>query len=89
MFVKWLHAANNAQLLQVGVMWVLLTVGFEIVLGRCVFGYSWSRIAADYNLLQGGLMSIGLVVMVFSPLIAAKVRSQDFSPFNLYTNSRQ
>jgi len=47
---------------------------FEIGLGRFVFAYSWEQIAADYNLLQGGLMPIGLVLLVLSPFIATKRR---------------
>jgi hypothetical protein len=35
---------------------------------------SWSRIASDYNLLRGGLLPIGLLVLTAAPLIAAKIR---------------
>ncbi|MGL4881608.1 MAG: hypothetical protein ACRC8K_11140, partial [Waterburya sp.] len=55
-------------------LWLGLTVGFEIMLGRFVMGLSWERIASDYNLLQGGLMPLGLLVLTLSPLIATKVR---------------
>lgn len=74
LFVRWLQASRVSQLLGVGVVWLLLTVVFEIVLGRFIFAYSWERIAADYNLLKGGLMPIGLVLLTLSPLIAAKIR---------------
>ncbi|MBD1821891.1 hypothetical protein H6F51_05185 [Cyanobacteria bacterium FACHB-DQ100] len=47
---------------------------FEIVLGRFILGYSWERIAADYNLFQGGLMSICLILLLLAPWIAAKLR---------------
>lgn len=74
LFVRWLQASRVSQLLAVGVLWLLLTVAFEIILGRFIFAYSWERIAADYNLLQGGLMPIGLILLTLSPLIAAKIR---------------
>ncbi len=74
LFVRWLQASRISQLLGVGVLWLLLTVAFEIILGRFVLTYSWERIAADYNLLQGGLMPLGLVLLTLSPLIAAKIR---------------
>ncbi|MGB5710346.1 MAG: hypothetical protein WBM44_05500 [Waterburya sp.] len=74
LFVRWLQASHFSQLLYVGVLWLLLTVVFEIVLGRLILGYSWSQIGADYNLLQGGLMPIGLVLLVLAPFIAAKIR---------------
>lgn len=73
-FVRSLHAARVSQLLGVGVLWMSLTLAFEIALGRFILGYSWERIAADYNLLQGGLMPIGLVLLAIAPLIAAKIR---------------
>ncbi|MGB5631660.1 MAG: hypothetical protein WBM86_02615, partial [Waterburya sp.] len=56
------------------VLWLLLTVVFEIVLGRLILGYYWSQICADYNLLQGGLIPIGFVLLVLAPFIAAKIR---------------
>lgn len=74
LFVRWLRASHFYQLLYVGVLWMLLTVTFEMVLGRLILGYSWSQIAADYNLLQGGLMPIGLVLLIVAPSIAAKIR---------------
>jgi hypothetical protein len=74
LFVRWLRISRFSQLLYVGVLWLLLTVTFEIVLGRLIFGYSWSQITADYNLLQGGLMPIGLVLLILAPFIAAKIR---------------
>jgi hypothetical protein len=74
LFVRWLQASRVSQLLGVGVLWLLLTVAFEIVLGRFILAYSWEQIAADYNLLQGGLMPIGLVLLTLSPLIAGKIQ---------------
>jgi hypothetical protein len=73
LFIRWLHA-SNAQLLGIGILWAVLTLAFETGLGR-LMGYSWERILEDYNLLRGGLMSLGLVLLVFSPLIAARLRS--------------
>ncbi|BAY27685.1 conserved hypothetical membrane protein [Calothrix sp. NIES-2100] len=73
-FVKWLDATRTWQLLSIGLLWLLLTLAFEICLGRFILGYSWERIAADYNLLQGGLMPIGLVLLILAPVIAAKIR---------------
>jgi hypothetical protein len=74
LFVRWLQASRFSQLLYVGLLWLLLTVVFEMVLGRLILGYSWSQIAADYNLLQGGLMPIGLVLLTLAPFISAKIR---------------
>lgn len=69
----WLAAWTSRAQLAVGIYWVVLTVGFEIALGR-VLGYSWERIASDYNIAEGALLPLGLVVMVLAPLIAVRVR---------------
>jgi len=71
---RWLGARTRHQLLAVGALWVVLTVSFEIALGRGVFQYDWSRILGDYDLSQGGLMGFGLLAMLFMPLLAARLR---------------
>jgi hypothetical protein len=43
----------------------------ELAFGRYVVHAPWSRIASDYNLLRGGLLPIGLLVVTAAPLIAA------------------
>jgi hypothetical protein len=73
-FIRWLNATSLARLMSVGVLWMLLTVTFEVALGRWAFGYSWAQIAADYNLCQGRLMAIGLVLLLLAPLIATQIR---------------
>lgn len=72
--IKWIGAKTIPQLLAVGGFWLFLTIGFEILFGLLVMQVSWQRIASDYNLLQGGLMPIGLLFLALSPLIAAKIR---------------
>lgn len=73
MFVRWLKASKAAHFLLVGIMWVSLTIGFEMMLGRVVMDLSWERILADYDLSGGGLMPIGLLVMFVAPLVFAKM----------------
>jgi hypothetical protein len=34
---------------------------------------SWTWRAADYNVLEGGVLSFGMVVLMLSPFIAAKL----------------
>lgn len=72
--VRWLGATRRASLLGVGVLWLVLTLAFELFLGRVLLGYSWQRIGSDYNLLAGGLLPFGLLVLTTAPLLAAKWR---------------
>lgn len=73
-FGRWMRARRVYQLMGVGLLWLVLMVGFEIGCGRFVMGYSWERIGSDYNLLHGGLLPMGMLVLTVAPLVAAKVR---------------
>ena len=74
--IRWIGAKRVSELLLVGLIWLLLTVVFEVLIGRFVVGYSWERIASDYNLLNGGLMPLGLLVLFLSPMIASKLHGK-------------
>jgi hypothetical protein len=74
MFVRWIGATRPAQLLMIGCLWLGLTLAFEILFGRLVVGLSWERLAADYNVMDGGLLPFGLLFLLLSPLVAGKVR---------------
>lgn len=72
LFARWLRASQS-QLLGIGILWAVLTLTFEIGLGRLVLHYSWERILEDYNLLHGGLMSLGLGILLCAPFMAVKL----------------
>ena len=74
LFIKWINPRAIRSCLLIGAMWVLLTIVFEVVLGLFVFNMPWQRIAEEYDLLNGGLMPIGLLLMFFTPLVTAKWR---------------
>jgi hypothetical protein len=70
---RWIGARRAGSLLLIGLMWSGLTFLFEIGVGLAV-GYDPSRIAADYDIVRGGLMPLGLCAMLLTPLAAAKLR---------------
>lgn len=72
--IGWLRPANAREATVVGLVWLVLTVCFEIAFGRYVAQVSWSRIAADFNLLRGGLLPLGLLVLAAAPFIAMRIR---------------
>ena len=72
--IRWIAARTRIQLLGVGVLWVVLTVLFEIGLGRLVLGLPWGRIAEDYDPARGGFLPFGLLFMAVLPLLAARLR---------------
>jgi hypothetical protein len=74
--IRWIGANNKRQLLVIGFFWLILMLGFEAAFGRMVMGLPWETIAADYNLAEGGLLPIGMLVLAVAPLIAAKIRKR-------------
>jgi len=71
LFIAWLTApwikAETLKLqLLIGFLWLILMFIFEFGLGY-ILGSSWDYLLADYNLARGGLMSFGLVIMLFAP----------------------
>ncbi len=72
--IRWLGPRNPRQALGAGAIWLALTLTFEILFGRFVAGASWDRLWSDYNLLQGGLLPLGLLVLTMAPLAAAHWR---------------
>jgi hypothetical protein len=74
--IRWLDLHGRRACLATGATWVVLTVGFELALGRLVLGFGWSRLLEDYDPTRGGLMLLGLLAMLFTPLAAARLRGQ-------------
>lgn len=72
--IRWIRPAHAGEAVYLGVTWLVLTLAFEITFGRYIVHASWSRIASDYNLLRGGLLPIGLLVLTAAPLIAGRLR---------------
>jgi hypothetical protein len=67
---------NARTLLLVGFTWVVLTIAYELALGRLVFDQSWADIVSDFDVLHGRLLPVGLLFLMFSPLLAAQLRGR-------------
>ena len=72
--IRWIGAQSPRTLLGIGVLWLTLMLTFELAAGRWLAGFSWERIASDYDLPRGGLLGLGMIVLALSPSIAARVR---------------
>jgi hypothetical protein len=71
--LRWMKIRTAGGALAVGVFWVFLTVGLELSLGLAT-GASRERLLADYDLLRGGLMPLGLLAMALTPWIVRRLR---------------
>jgi hypothetical protein len=77
---RWLRAETTRAQLRIGGLWLVLTLGFEVGVGHYVAGYSWERLAADFDLARGGLLPFGLLVLVLAPWAAARLRALTGEP---------
>ena len=73
-YVGRLKRATRVFLFKLGVFWTILTIAFEFLFGHYVMGHSWDSLWADYNVLQGKLWPLVLLVTLFGPLLARKIR---------------
>jgi len=76
LFIRWMAAKTKLQFLTVGLLWVVLTILFEIGLGRLVLGLPWERLTEDYKITRGGFMGVGLLFMAAAPWLAAWLRGR-------------
>ena len=63
--IRWIGARSFGEQLEVGLLWVVLIVVFEIGLGAAL-GYTYERMLADYRLAEGGFMGLGLLFMLLA-----------------------
>jgi hypothetical protein len=73
-FVGRLKGASPVSLLKLGLFWTMATVMFEFLVGHYAMGHSWESLLADYNVIQGRLWPLVLIVTLFGPLLARKLR---------------
>jgi hypothetical protein len=73
-FSGWLRETSNDLLLRMGVLWAILTVLFEVGIGRLLLHLSWERLWSDYDPRRGGLMLFGILVLMLAPILAKWLR---------------
>lgn len=73
--LRWMRLRTAGEALGVGGLWVGLTLLFEVGLGR-LMGLGWDRILADYDLLHGGLMPLGLLAMALTPWAVRRLQAR-------------
>lgn len=53
----------------IGVLWLLMTVGFEFTFGHFIAGHAWGQLFADYNILAGRVWPVFLVWVTVMPYV--------------------
>ena len=70
--IRWIGPASSPAALQIGIMWVALTLAFEFGAGYWLFHKPMAELLYDYNLPRGRIWPLVLVTTFLSPLLAGK-----------------
>jgi hypothetical protein len=72
--IEWIGPSSSRDAWRVGVLWVVLTLAFEFLGGHYLFGSPWPNLLADYNLFQGRIWVLVLIVTAIAPRLCAPSR---------------
>ena len=64
---------STQQTFIIGTIWLIMTICFEFIAGHYLFGNSWDKLFADYNILEGRIWSLVLFTLFFSPYVSNKL----------------
>jgi hypothetical protein len=73
-FIRWIGPRRTLDASLVGLMWVTMTLAFEFLAGHYLFGHSWQKLLADYNIWHGRIWVVVPVVTYFAPRWAYRLR---------------
>ena len=75
-----LGPAHRRRWWRAGALWLGLTVGLELLMGRFVLGRPWGDVLAVFRFWKGDLFLLVLLVTGFAPWIAARLRGLELIP---------
>jgi hypothetical protein len=64
---------SSRELLLIGLLWVGLSVFFELIFFRYVMNESWNDLLADYNIFKGRLWGFVLLTLLIAPSLIGKI----------------
>lgn len=71
---KW-PPSSSLMAIQIGCMWLALTVAFEFFMGLVLAGRPIQQVLSDYNVLAGRVWVFFLIWLALAPLLFYKLRS--------------
>ena len=69
--IRWIGPRSRRDALIVGLLWVVLTLGFEFLAGHYLFGKTWATLLEDYDLSRGRIWLLALLTTFAAPLLLA------------------
>ena len=73
-FVPFFNTQQPGIYFVVGILWVALTLAFELLFGHFVLQKSWQEIIRVFDLRNGDLFAVVLLITAIAPWLAAKAR---------------
>jgi hypothetical protein len=72
--IGWIRPTTIRQALQIGVLWLVLTLAFEFLAGHYLFRQPWPALLEDYDVTRGRIWLLVLIVVLLGPLWTARIR---------------
>ena len=73
-YIRRVHeSCSRADLLRIGLLWLVLTVAFEFGFFHYIMGKPWDVLLADYNLLRGRLWVLMLATVLLGPILVGTI----------------
>lgn len=72
--IGWIRPASTGDALTVGILWAVLTLAFEFLVGHYAFGTPWAVLVEDYDLSRGRIWIAVLVMVLIAPLWTARLK---------------
>jgi hypothetical protein len=72
--IGWTRPLSAGDAWTIGACWVTLTLAFEFLAGHYLFGKPWAALTEDYQVLNGRIWVLVLIVTAIAPRLCASVR---------------
>lgn len=72
--IGWMRPASLRDAARIGASWLALTLAFEFLAGHYIFGTTWDRLLADYNLAEGRVWILVPITTALAPWLTARAR---------------
>src|SRR5689334_16214394 len=72
--IGWIRPRTGVGALEIGGLWLVLTLAFEFLVGHYGFGKPWAVLLEDYHIERGRIWVLVLLTVFLAPLWTAKLR---------------
>lgn len=67
------EGSQQAEAWKIGGLWLALTLAFEFLAGHYVFGNSWQKLLADYDVFKGRIWVFVPIVTLIAPRVVLAI----------------